>query len=111
MQGDIKHLFGEVVDLLTEFTHDELRVIRSMAKRINSHRPQYGGLVIANDDRNHRAERALEFNDALFYGQLHEVAWEDRRRERIRCFSADEGAAKVEAAMAEMCRPGLSEVE
>ena len=93
---DRKHLFGQVVDLLTEFTVDELRVIRSMATRINSHRQQYGGLVISDDVRNFRAERALEFNDALFYGQLHEVAWEDRRRERMECFIADSVAPGLE---------------
>jgi hypothetical protein len=104
---DRKHLFGQVIDLLAEFTVDELRVIRSMATRINSHRAQYGGLVIANDDRNHRAERAMEFNDALFYGQLHEVAWEDRRRERLACFSAD----AIAPALEEFARAGIEEVE
>lgn len=97
-----KRLFGEVVDLLTQFTHDELRVFRLLAQRINTHRSQYGGLVIANDDRNHRAEAAMERADAVFYDMLHEVAHEDRRLERVRCFIADEGARRVEEAMRPM---------
>lgn len=100
--SDHKRLFGEAVDMLAECSPDELRVHHRALSRSRGARKQYGALVLATDPRHMRGEAADEFCDAIFYMCAYEVAREDQRRERVRCFAADEASARVESAMASM---------
>ena len=91
-------LFGRVVDLLAGMSHDELRVFHCIASRVHKGREVYGPLDLSSDSRNWRGEAADERADLVWYDCCDEVAREDRRRERLECFVADEIA------------PGLAEL-
>jgi hypothetical protein len=82
---------------------DELRVIDTVMERVlKIGRDSYAPLDLARDQRDWGAEAAAELADTLFYLAAREVAANDRRRERLRCEVADEGAARVDTGLREL---------
>ena len=93
-------LEAEVIEMVKRLSRDELRCIRYWGNRmIRIGHSKYGPLDIENDDRRWVTERTEETADREFYGALIELAKEDRRKERLRCFVHDEAYARVSEAM------------
>lgn len=89
--------------LLPRLSHDELRVLDVIGRRIiEVGRESYAPLDLARDERDWGREAAEEIADTLFYLACRDVAASDRRLERLRCEAHDEIHARV--------TPGLREL-
>lgn len=101
-------LEAEVIDIVKQLSRDELRVFRFMGQRmIRIGHGKYGPLDLEADRRSWKKERAEERSDWAFYDSCSEIAAEDARQERVRCFKADEAFARAEAAMAPLTGGGV----
>lgn len=91
---------AEVLSIVEQLSPDELRVFRFMGRRmIDIGHVKYGALDLAVMRRLWRKEMAQETADRLFYEQCYEIAQEDARADRVRCFAADEAFRNVDAAL------------
>ncbi len=80
-------LKSEVLAILEQLSHDELRVFRFMGRRmIDIGHAKYGALDLSSMPRIWSKEMAQETADRRFYAECEEIAREDRRQERVQDF-------------------------
>ena len=83
----VSDLKDEVLSIVDQLSHDELRVFRFMGRRmIDIGHVKYGPLNLAKHDRIWSREMAQESADRLFYAQCQEIAKEDKRAENVNKF-------------------------
>ena len=104
-------LRSEVLAIVADLSHDELRVFRFMGRRmLDIGHQKYGPLNLSGDPRTWSKEIAQETSDRLFYEQCREIAFEDRRAERVACFRHDEAFAKFKSAVAPLVTTTFADV-
>lgn len=97
-------LKSEVLSIVDQLSHDELRVFRFMGRRmLDIGHVKYGALDLSTHDRRWTKEQAQETSDRLFYEQCHELAKEDARAARLHCFKHDLAYAKVDTELDHLC--------
>lgn len=93
-------LKSEVLSIVDQLSHDELRVFRFMGRRmLDIGHVKYGALDLSTHDRRWTKEQAQETSDRLFYEQCHELAKEDARAARLHCFKHDLAYNRVAPAL------------
>ena len=96
-------LEAEVVAIAAQLSPDELRVLRFISRRmIRIGHGKYGPLDLDADRRRWSKEKAEEQADFVFYSGCQDIAAEDRKAERLKCFKADEDWARTTVALDEL---------